>query len=192
MDTKLLDSLAPDQAMFLLLHQIPLSRVFDAAGMKRAQYSRAMKDFDMLVAVNTTPCNAAGHTMRTRHGLCLQCDTSRVAYMLRGFNPGWLYLATSPETGLTKVGVASDPERRMRVLSNLAYGGASDWELVDTFEVANAGRVEAKIHARLASDRVAGTYWRDCVEVECYELFNTHPFDALAVIMSVLKEDPAR
>ena len=61
--TKLTDS----QTKFLGTQGIPLSQVFDATGMKSSEYKQIMKDIGMVVAIGVTPCDASGHTLRTRH-----------------------------------------------------------------------------------------------------------------------------
>jgi hypothetical protein len=57
------------QREFIEAQKIPYSRVFDAAGLKNAEYKIAMKDGDYFVAVNVTPCGKYGHRIRSRHGI---------------------------------------------------------------------------------------------------------------------------
>jgi hypothetical protein len=63
-----------EQRAFLDQHNIPLSRVFDAKGMKRAECQEAMRALDLVIAVGTSACKAAAHRMRTRAGHCAKCE----------------------------------------------------------------------------------------------------------------------
>src|SRR5678815_3361408 len=96
--------LTAEQIDFLLLQRVPPSQVFDATGMRKSDYAAAMKAGGFNFAFGTVPCGRAGHTLRTRAGHCIQCDTSKVAYQMRHHLPGYVYLAGSHGTGLLKIG----------------------------------------------------------------------------------------
>lgn len=175
-----------EQLTFVLQHGIPLNRLFDATGLIPAQYKQIMGDLGLLVAYGTTPCKAAGHTLRSRHGYCLQCDTAKVAYALRGSTDGWLYLASSEELGALKIGVASDAEERITGLRRQNYGGADDWEKMLAVWVKEAGRVEARAHKKLAAYAIDGESIREGRLVFCRELFACdllHAVDAISEAM---------
>lgn len=68
-----LAKLTKEQKAFLDRVGVPLSRVFDASGMRTAEYKQAMRDLGMWVAYGASPCEAEGHTLRSRTGHCVQC-----------------------------------------------------------------------------------------------------------------------
>ena len=120
------------------------------------------------------PCRAAGHTLRSKAGHCIQCDTSRIAYQLRSSQGGYVYVAYSDEGECAKVGTTSlQPEERIYSLCASHYGGFDDWRLVDSrYLSANAGAAEFSIHAQLESfQQPVGYYKQDDMWVECREIF---------------------
>jgi len=62
--------LTAGQLQFLAHHEIPMSALFDAAGMGRTEYHDVMKELGKFVAVGVTPCRESGHTLRQRSGHC--------------------------------------------------------------------------------------------------------------------------
>lgn len=163
--------LTNEQKDFLRKNRISLGDVFDASGMRKKEYMTAMEEVGKHFAFGVTPCTANGHTLRTKAGHCIQCDTSRIAYAKRYSEKGIVYIAGSIEKKLIKIGVASDKERRLVQIRHHAYGGASDWELLASCATDNAGRIEFDVHEQLKIYSQPGSYlWGGRVQ-SCYELF---------------------
>ena len=111
--------LKPDQLSFLAAHGIPLGSVFDASGMRTADYQTVMKNLGKAFAYGVTPCNRALHTLRTRAGHCIQCDYSKIAYMLRFDATAFIYVAASTNGNLKKVGSSGDIYERRGMLAQI-------------------------------------------------------------------------
>jgi hypothetical protein len=163
--------LTEEQLVFLHQQGVPLSRVYDATGMSTSLWKHAMKLLGMDVAYGVTPCDAEGHTLRTRYGHCVQCGTHNLAFMRRFEDVGWIYIAESAETQLVKLGVSTDVSGRIEQLNYYGYGGCHDWGVVHTDEIPAAGRVEFLAHQLLDDFRVIRHYEKDGNIVECRELF---------------------
>jgi hypothetical protein len=119
-------------------------------------------------------CKAAGHTLRTKPGHCIQCDTSKIAYQLRHSASGYVYIAYSGFRQYAKVGYSqAHPHERIAFLRRENYGSASDWELKDATHLEkNAGKQEFAIHALLERYRKPVTYEKyPGILVECREIF---------------------
>src|SRR6202161_4571783 len=101
-------TLTKEQLDFLYKHEVPLSRVGDATGMRTAEYQKCMKELDLWLAIGVRACKSAGHTLRTRAGHCAQCNTANLAFLRRYEDKGTVYVAQSHAIALTKVGAASD------------------------------------------------------------------------------------
>ena len=69
-----------DQRKFLRDQKLPLSFLFDASGMRKVDYEAVMKRDEKFFAFGVTPCSKGGHSLRTRSGHCIQCDTAKIAY----------------------------------------------------------------------------------------------------------------
>jgi len=163
--------LTPEQRHFLGEQKVPLSELFDASGMSKSGYVEAMRESGQNFAYGVTPCGKGGHTLRTRAGHCIQCDTSKIAYQLRHQNAGHVYLAGSPSTKLLKVGTTLDLRDREQKLTEYAYGGATDWEILVSGHCSGAGKVEYLAHRQLKDASVGGFYVRAGRRQACYELF---------------------
>lgn len=171
--------LTDEQRTFLVAHAIPLSSVFDASGMRKPDYQRAMKEARKSFAFGVSRCLNGHHSIRTRAGHCIQCDHSRIAYMLRHDAQSTIYIAGSIRGRLIKVGCSSDVEVRRKLLNSYWYGGQFDWQILATAYTSAAGSVECAAHSRLAGFQVAGEYEQGGRRHKCYELFRCD-FDVAA------------
>ncbi len=165
-------TLTAEQKRFLSAHRIPIERVFDAQGRSASDYKRLMKTRGYLVACNVTPCQKARHTLRTRYGHCVQCDTKHIAFINRHSEQGYVYLAASMNCTLVKIGASIDPLRRIVHLNGYVYGGASDWKVIATFPSDSYARHEHAAQALLEEFRTTGHYFDRGGTIECSELYN--------------------
>lgn len=163
--------LTANQLTFLKDQDISLGDVFDATGLKRKDYQELMREAGVHFAYGTNPCSAGGHTIRSRAGHCIQCHTSAIAYSKRHSSEAHVYISTSQDKGLTKVGLSIDLTDRLYKLNDYRYGGARDWRIERSLYTQNAGRVEFATHERLAASRTEGSYIRAGRVQTCYELF---------------------
>ena len=180
-------SVSAGQKAFLAQHGIPLSAVFNATGMSSGRYKPIMKAGDFLVAYGVAPCSRGGHTLRTRYGHCVQCDTKHIAYIRRHSEPGYVYLLHSKSTNLVKVGASVDPTSRECNLNGYSYGGASDWTIVESFFTQDYAKHENLAHRHLAAHRTTGNYFDRGGWIECNELYRCSVAVAKDAIIAALK-----
>ena len=178
--------LTDEQNQFLSKHKIPVSTLFDATGMSRQHYRSAMKDLGKLIAMGVTPCANGGHTLRTRAGHCLQCNTARFAFQKRFEDTADVYIAGSRKGGFLKIGVAGSATERMNSLKHLAYAGQIDWELITVFRSTKAGQIEFLAQKDVSEFAFPTIYLRDGIEVSCLETFKCSSSRALEAITKFL------
>jgi hypothetical protein len=167
-------TLTNEQKAFLKRLDIPLWRIFDAAGIQRKDFMLEMAATDKWIAIGTNPCTKAGHTMKTRSGHCPQCDTKQLGFLTRFDETGEVYIAQSKSGKLLKIGFSANAESRLPGLNSYAYGGVADWKMMFVLPCKKANRVETVAHGLIAQHRVplpAPTYFKEGREVECRELF---------------------
>ena len=179
-------ALSPDQLFFLRTQKIPLSSLFDASGMRTADYQAAMKAEGKSFAYGVTPCAKGGHTLRTRKGHCIECDHAKIAFMLRHDTRAYVYIAASYAGRLIKIGSSGDVVDREHKLSEYRYGGYEDWQILSTVATDAAGRLECDVHSRLAPFSVEGHYLRAGRRQNCYELFRCDFSDARDALRDAL------
>ena len=161
------------QVRFLKAHKIDPSLLYNASGQSSSEWKAVMKKIGKKFACGTSPCSAEGHTLRNRHGHCIQCDPSRIAYALRFSKPGYVYILGSPTSGLIKIGVTTELASRLANVVSMQYGNASDWQpLAVTEKVNGAGKIEAATHRLLESHRVTGQSRRAGETHVTYELYS--------------------
>ncbi|WP_158543508.1 GIY-YIG nuclease family protein [Dyella solisilvae] len=175
-----------EQSSFLLHHKVPWDKVMDATGIRKKDYQAFMSSEGLWVAYGVSPCREGGHTLRTRSGHCAQCNPAALAFLRRHDEPGWVYIATSEESGLCKVGTAKDVQARISMLNRIGYGYATDWVACWEVEVDHAGRVESAVHQSLAEYRAVGGYLAPGYGAECTELFDCDADMALDSLNDVL------
>lgn len=163
--------LTRDQQQFLKNQKIPESLVFDAAGMAARARRAQMRALGAVVCIGVSPCQAAGHTLRTAAGHCAQCNTHALAFQQRCREKGFVYVAESKSLGLVKIGTTQDIDRRIQSLRALGYGGADDWHIKVQFSSSEAGRVELAAQSGLQRFRVDASYQREGRSIVARELF---------------------
>ena len=182
--------LTKQQKNFLLRHDVPLSRVFDATrvGPKKTDYGSVMSKLELWVAYNVTPCKKFGHTLRIRSGHCLQCRPANLHHLKLHDMGGEVYVAYSSGGRFVKVGTSNNPNIRIRGLNGLSYGGVSDWEIKYSSYTEKAGKVEFFAQESLASYRVDDlTYLDKGRRIECLELFRCKVPNAIAAVKVALQ-----
>ena len=160
------------QLNFIKKMEINVEDLFDASDLKSSEWKRQMKELGKLVAFGVTPCIAKGHSLRTRAGHCIQCNTAVLAYHRRYSDAGDVYVAWSQNGQMAKIGCAKNAYLRLESLIEAGYGGQRDWTLKLIYECLEAGAIENTAHDSLRRYALKGiTYLRDGVQQECTELF---------------------
>lgn len=180
--------LTTEQLLFLRRHKIGTSMVMDASGYRREDYDARMRQQDKLFAFGVTPC-AAGHTLRSRAGHCIQCNTATISFMLRHHRRATVYIAASRSKRLVKIGLTTDIAAREEQLRKYLYAEADDWIMVSSVPCENAGRVEASAHTKLAAHQAQSRYFWDGQWRDCYEVFRCGYFTAHRAVMEFLNEE---
>lgn len=183
-------TLSEAQIQFLVEQGISLSQVFDGSGLRAKDRVAKMDALGTPFYYGGAACQAAGHTLRTKPGHCIQCDTSKIAYQLRHSASGHVYIAYSASRQFAKVGYSqAHPNDRITFLRRECYGTASDWELKDTVLLdRHAGQREFAIHALLERHRKPVVYEKyPGVFVECREIFSCPQHVAMAAFNEALR-----
>ncbi len=180
-------TLTDDQLRFLERYEVPLSRVYDAAGMSQQEYRTEMSALGMLLAIGVTQCAAAGHSMRTSGGHCAQCDVRQLVFARRAHKVGFVYVAHSDRGALTKIGMANNANARIDTLNSQGYGGIYDWELDFAEHCKDAGRIEYAAQLNLRRQSVSRRFWRQGKMVECLELFQCDVAAAVAEVRRAIQ-----
>lgn len=168
-----MSKLTSEQLGFLKSQGISLSLVADVGHLSKSAREAFMNESGHKFYYGGAPCKAAGHTLRTKAGHCIQCDTSKIAYQLRSSAAGYVYLAHSERNGFIKVGFSEvDPYNRVIWLQSGAYGDVNDWAIKRSIKIQkDAGKCEFEIHAALEKWRRPIAYQKNGETVECREIF---------------------
>lgn len=183
--------LTDDQLSFLKRYSLPLSDVFDATGLSKKEYRPMMKTLNKLFAIGVTPCKAAGHTLRTRAGHCLQCKPETITFIKRHYSGSIVYACGSISTGQIKIGCTKDLGERENALKNTEYAGVTDWETIYRVTCKkNAGKIEAEIQHRLSQYHAPSMYKLGGKLISCYEVFACSYKLVKEVMNEIKKEFP--
>tara|TARA_R110000744_G_scaffold380141_1_gene499927 strand:+ start:1938 stop:2861 length:924 start_codon:yes stop_codon:yes gene_type:complete len=164
--------LSDKQKAYLKKQNISLGSVFDAKGLGQKEYKTVMKELGKTVATGVTPCKREKHTMRTRSGHCIECNSASIAFQNRHSMDAYVYVAGSLNLSVIKVGLSSNTEARMLSLNSLNYAGTSDWKCLYWVNTKNAGTAEFKTHKALEEFAAPKVYRRNEQNVDCLETFS--------------------
>jgi hypothetical protein len=142
--------LTEDQKLYFAQQGIPLSIVSDASGLSRRECHCKLKNEGKYFAYGVTRC-VNSHTLRTRAGQCIQCFPVSIAFQMRHLAAAYLYIAGSRSARLIKIGSSKNPNNRIYIanLNGHEYAGASDWLVLHSIYVQQAGKIEIDIHDQL-------------------------------------------
>lgn len=177
--------LTQDELEFLDKQNFSSEDVLDSKAMSQKECKEESKRLGKKILLGT-PCKEAGHRLRTRHGHCAQCDTSKIAYEGRYSQKGYVYIAGSVEKNWIKVGYATDITQRETSLRNKGYGGARDWFILLYFKIKNAGRIEKQIQLILKDYESSQTYIKEGRKVDVLEVFQCSFDEAYKALYEVL------
>lgn len=182
--------LSKEQENFFKHHGIALSIVMDGSGLNAKTRKELMDEFGHKFYYGGALCKAAGHSLRTKAGHCIQCDTSKIAYQLRSSATGYVYIAHSLQHGFIKVGFSEEnPYNRITWLQTSSYGNVNDWKVIRSIKISrDAGKCEFEIHSELEQWRHPVIYEIRDAEVECREIFSCSLDDALKAYERVIKK----
>ncbi len=166
-----MNGLTTDQRNFLKEQGIHLKHVFNAEGLKKSEYRLIMKELNMLIAYNVSPCQQEGHTLRTRSGHCCQCNTATIGFQRRNDSAGVVYIAGSIVGETIKIGFTKAEEIRSESLNRTKYAGFNDWQILFTLSSENAGRIETKANSLLRGYSFSTEYRHDDHWVESHETY---------------------
>ena len=183
--------LSKEQIAFLKEQGISPNQVFDASFTgKKLDVQKKMSERELSFYFGHSACRSGGHTLKTKAGHCIQCDTSRIAYQLRNHAAGFVYLAYSQSKKLVKIGFTKNPpEERAELLNREQYATAIDWEIKKQAKFdKDAGKKEFTIHSRLDSFQKPVAYEKYKGQmVDCREVFSC-PLDvAVKVFDAVIR-----
>ncbi len=144
-----MNGLSKEQLDFLKKHNVPLDKVFNASGLSKSEYQVLMNEQEKIVAFNVSPCNSAGHTLRTRSGHCVQCNTAYLGFQKRHDSSGYIYIAGTKKGQLIKIGFAESIENREKTLLESKYAGLNDWKILIAIFFTKSGIIEINMHNKL-------------------------------------------
>lgn len=181
--------LTDEEMQFLAKHGLSTSDIFDARGMSAADWKRGAKELGKNFVLGSR-CGRAGHRLRTRAGHCIQCDTSKIAYISRQTKSGYVYIAGSIRKKLIKIGGTESIDDRERTLNNESYARAYDWEILSFVRVDKYGDTEGKILKLLAPYQIWVSYPKEGKLQESNETFQCSFTVAKNALDEVMKDDP--
>lgn len=177
-------ALTEQELDFLDRMGIALDQVIDATGLKPAQYVPLMKDQGALLAWGSTSCQRNGHRLRDKHGHCVMCSPSSLAFAKTHHVSANVYVAYSASAKRVKVGYTANVLDRVRQLNLHKAAGATDWVWCAFYGCDNAGAVEKEVHRQLAKYKVAAPYGAKAGESD--EIFRCGRRTAVKVLQDVL------
>ena len=180
-----LTKLTKAQIKFIEGQNIPISSMFDASGMTRAEYKAAMEDEEKHFAFGVTACKREGHTLRSRAGNCIQCDHANIEMQLRHYRAAFLYIAGSQTLKLLKIGSSGNPEKRIGSFNADRPRGSSDWRVLASLYVKNAGPIETLVHQDLKHRNEPVQYYKknnNGVPVTSFECYKANYSEARVIL----------
>lgn len=181
--------LSQSQLRFLDKHNVPLEKLFDAKGLKKKEYRTKMKELNKAVAFNVVPCRKEGHTLRSRSGHCVQCNTAYLAFQKRNDSKGIVYIAESIRGNIIKVGYSKSFKTRSESLNRTEYAGFSDWIIKFAVESKKAGKIEHKISAVLNQYSQNIEYEHDNHLQRATEIYNCSYHLAKEELLKICEKD---
>lgn len=156
--------LTKEEKIFIKEHGLSYSDFCDARGEIAKVYHDKAKALGCRYVINSC---MYGHRLKTRSGHCIQCDPRRIVFQRRFSETGVVYIATCGD--YCKVGMAenninskSESMYRRKITLNMdgGYANLENWDVVKSWNVKDAGRMEDEVHKLLERYKVEDVeYW---------------------------------
>lgn len=182
----ILSKLSPDQIDFLNEHEISFDLLFDVKGRYTSEFKEIMGRLGKKVAYNTKPCPTSGHTLKNRHGHCIQCDTKHIRFITR--REGYTYIACSFKSKLLKIGFAENIENRELSLNSSAYGNVTDWKIFFYCYSKEAAKIERATQRELSMFQRFESYFHDGFNQIASEIYRCSSVLAKSTLERKVKE----
>jgi hypothetical protein len=177
--------LTPEELQFLSSQKIDPQDVFDGRYSSKTHSAEEAKRLGKRLVLGS-PCKNGGHRLRTRSGHCVQCDTKKIAYEARFSKEGYVYIMGSLKSRLIKIGTTTNLQSRLNSLGAEAYGGVSDWVLLMSVKVTEAGKVEQEAIRSLSRYSVQKSYVKNGSHQNASELLACSFTQALVAVVNVV------
>jgi hypothetical protein len=178
--------LTQEQLSFLDVHRIPFGSLFDASGMGRAAYQKAMEKDGRHFAFGVSRCKRGHHSIRTRAGHCIQCNHAAIAIVFREDAGAYIYIAASRGARLIKVGLTTNLPDRVRNINIERWAHRSDWQMLAFADCPQAGLIERSVHNRLSLWATSCEYTQGGRRHRSYEVFKCNFADARDAMLSTM------
>lgn len=185
------EQLTVEEKSFLKRHGIPINSVIDAKGMRAKDYQAILKDksTQYKFALNVSPCKKYKHRLKNASGHCIQCNPSYLRYEQRYTESAFVYVAApNGSSKICKVGMTNNIENRQRTLTSDGYAGESNWEIIFSIFVDDAGRIENLTQKALSIHKDSARYKgvKDNRDQESIELFICEPALAICILQETI------
>jgi hypothetical protein len=185
-DDEIRNELTEIELRWLGAYSLGPEDVYDARGLPKDFWQRAAKSANKPIVIGS-PCRKYGHRLRTRAGHCFQCDPVKLVFQTRHSADQYVYIAGSRAQKLIKIGTSKDIPARSYKINYEQYGGASDWQILFTIRVREAGLVEELAQKRLGRTHqtVWGKYFHNNIEQTGVEMVRCKFSQAKAALLAV-------
>jgi len=167
---------------FLSKYNFSEDDVYDGRYETKTGREMSAKAAGKILVLTRVPCREMRHRIRTRAGHCAQCKPTNIAFTSREVTRGNVYIAGSLSGRVIKIGVTNDISRRLRQLRAQGYGGFSDWSVLISVEVDDAGAVERSVSSKTNGKRIYGGYIKDGFEQMAIEVIQCSFSDAFKAL----------
>lgn len=182
--------LTEQELRFLTALGLSIDDVLDARRLS-SRARRRMAEEARKTLILGSPCEKAGHRLRTRSGHCAQCDTRKIAFQSRYSQIGYVYIAGSMLKKVIKVGTTESIAGRQSSLRKEGYAGCHDWTILAHVKVANCGRLEQRTLQLLDEYKNIESYLKDGKEQYAWEAFRCSFTVAKNALDDAMKGVPA-
>ena len=184
----ILGGLSTEERQFLVDQSLSEEDVFDGRALTREKCAAEAKRLNMPLVIGS-PCAKGGHRLRTRAGHCAQCNPANLGYQARHTEKSAVYVAYSAVNKISKIGVSNEIEIRESKINRDGYAGATDWEVLFSIVVNEAGRVETAAQVKLARYLINTIYQKDRSKDQMSkEAFACGPLRAVNEVVDVIEK----
>ncbi len=188
--------LTNSEKQFIENYNLSTSDFYDARFEKKNEYHENAKALGCNFVVSGRYCRDGYHRLRTRNGHCIQCDPAKILYQTRHDMAGAIYVAACSK--YCKIGMIQKhgsrleeaiESREYKLNSEGGYGGQTDWQIIDYYEVPKgAGKIEHMAQDALYDYKAERDYYHDGCMRTASEMFSCEPDMAIEALREAIEK----